>query len=342
MTISLVTGGSGFIGQHLVDRLVAEGETVRILDIEPPARLPENVDYVEGSITDPKAVRDAMDGVRHLYHIAAIPHLWIPDPALFQDVNVDGTRIVFEEAVRARVERVVHTSSATVLIDGSDGRNPIDLDERHLTREQDLAGHYARSKWRAEKLARGFADRLAVLIVMPTLPLGPGDRNLTPPSRMLRDFVNGTNRAYADCILNIIDVRDVAAGHDLACRLGRPGERYILNAHSLTMTSFLQCLERLTGRPMPAWKVPGALALAASAALEFWSNRVTGQAPLAPLAGTRMSRRPVTFDSGKARSALGLPIRPLAETLTDAVAWLGREGHLDDGRGEPVVALGDG
>ncbi|MEM7041759.1 MAG: NAD-dependent epimerase/dehydratase family protein [Pseudomonadota bacterium] len=342
VTVSLVTGGNGFIGQHLVDRLTADGDTVRVLDIEPPAKRHAKVEYVEGSVTDANAVREAIDGVHHLYHIAAIPHLWIPNPALFQNVNVAGTEIVFEEAARAQVARVVHTSSATVLIERRGDHAPTTLNEEHRTREQDLAGHYARSKWRAENVARSYADRLEVVIVMPTLPLGPGDRHLTPPSRMLRDFVSGTNRAYADCILNIVDVRDVAAGHHLACRSGRSGERYLLNSHSLTMASFLECLEGVTDRPMPKWKVPGGLALAASAVLELWSNLVSRQAPVAPLAGTRMSRRPITFDSAKAERELGLPSRPLVDTLTDAVAWLGREGHLKDDRGESLIALGDG
>ncbi len=341
MTISLVTGGSGFIGQHLVDQLVADGEQVRVLDIEKPAICRAGVDYVQGSVTDPNAVREVMQSVRHLYHTAAIPHLWIPDPKMFEETNVVGTKIVFEEAIAANVERVVHTSSATVLIDGRHGCQPTSVDESYQTRASELIGHYARSKWRAERLALSYAQRLPVVVVLPTLPLGPGDRHLTPPSRMLLDFVNGKNRAYADCILNIVDVRDVAAGHRLACASGRPGHRYILNSHSLSMVSFLECLEMLTGRTMPRWRIPGAAALAVSAAFELWSSLVSGRAPLAPFAGTRMGQNPIIFDSPLARADLGLPKTPLVETLSDAVRWLASEGHLTAEIGNAALVLGD-
>ena len=330
MTISLVTGGSGFIGQHLVDQLVDAGEQVRILDIEPPKTPRPRVEFIRGSVTDLSAVRMAMNGVCHVYHTAAIPHLWIADPSRFEETNVVGTRTVFEQALAAGAEKVVHTSSALVLIDSADRRSKITLNEGHQTCERSLIGHYARSKWRAEAVARSFADKLPVVIVMPTLPLGPGDHHFTPPSRMLLDFVNGKNLAYADCILNIMDVRDVAAGHRLACVRGRPGQRYILNRHSVPMSSFLQCLQKVTERDMPKWCVPGNLALMVSAILELWSSVVSRRAPVAPLAGVRAGLRPVMFDGGLAHAELGLPTRSLSDTLRDAVTWLASAGHLSD------------
>ena len=341
MTDSLVTGGSGFIGQHLVDQLVDAGERVRILDIELPPRRRANVEYVQGSITDVETVRTAMEGVRHVYHTAAIPHLWIADPHMFKEINVVGTQIIFEEALRANVKKIVHTSSATVLIDSGDRRKVITLDESHRTSEQQLIGHYARSKWRAEKVALRYADKLPVVIVLPTLPLGPGDHHLTPPSRMLLDFVNGKNPAYADCILNIIDVRDVAAGHRLACAKGHQGQRYILNRHSLSMTAFLECLETLTQRTMPKWKVPGGAALLISVVLEAWSGLFSGRAPIAPLAGVRTGLRPIVFDGRLAERELGIPTTPLSDTLRDAVMWFADAGHLDGGMLSSTFAFGD-
>jgi len=341
VTVSLVTGGSGFIGQHLVEQLIADGQDVRILDVEPPARRHIGVDYIQGSITDAKVVREAMHGVCHLYHTAAIPHLWLPDPRMFHETNVVGTQIIFGEAVRANVERVVHTSSATVLIDRPLERTQTIVNESRQTRESDLIGHYARSKWNAENVALSYADKLSVVSVMPTLPLGPGDRHFTPPSRMLRDFVNGKNFAYADCILNIIDVRDVALGHSLACRHGRSGQRYLLNSHSLPMAVFLECLEKLTDHPMPKWRVPCSLALAASACMELWSNLVSGRSPIAPLAGVRAGLRPIVFESKRAQSELGLPATPLSDTLKDAVAWLAVNGYLSDQRFPAELAFDD-
>jgi len=330
MTINLVTGGSGFIGQHLVDQLLANGESVRVLDLEPPAKRHAGVTFVQGSITDRQIVGEAMSGADFVYHVAAIPHLWIPDPGMFQEVNVGGAHVVFEAAMRLGVQRIVHTSSSTVLTGGIEGGQRVTLDESHQTGRQDLIGDYARSKWEAEQVALSYADKMSVVVVLPTLPLGPGDRHLTPPTRMLLDFVNGKHRAYVDAILNIIDVRDVAAGHRLACSHGRSGERYILNCHSLDMKSFLCELEAVTGRRMPTWRVPTRAAILFSAILEMWSNHVSGRPPIAPLAGTRMSMRRIAFDGAHAARALSLPMTPLFETLRDAIIWLERAGYLHD------------
>lgn len=341
MSISLVTGGSGFIGQHLVDQLLAKGDRVRILDIEPPSARRAGVSFIQGSVTDRHVVEEAVSGVRHIYHTAAIPYLWAPDPVAFHEINVVGTEIVIKAALRGGVERVVHTSSATVLTSRHAHHGSAILDETRHTREQDLFGHYARSKWRAETLVLSYRDRLSVVVVMPTLPLGPGDRHLTPPTRMLLDFVNGRNPVFADCLLNIIDVRDVAAGHLFACERGRSGQRYILNQHGVAMAAFLQHLEEITGHTMPRWRIPKLAALVASAAAEAWSDLVTKQAPRAPLAGTRMSLLPLAFDSQLARTELGLPATPLVETLSDAVAWLAEAGHLSGTIEKPALAFGD-
>ena len=330
MTLSLVTGGSGFIGQHLVDQLVAKGDTVRILDLEPPSKRLAGTTFIQGSITDHVVLKDALDGVDHVYNLAAIPHLWIPNPEMYTDVNVSGTRRVFEGALKAGVQRVVHTSSSTVLIGGIQEQQVVTIDETHQTMKEELVGHYARSKWEAERVALSFADQMSVVVVIPTLPIGPGDRHLTPPTRMLLDFINGRNRAFVDSILNIIDVRDVAAGHRLAATHGRSGERYILNRHSLEMRAFLRELETITGRTMPRWRVPISIAVLFSAVLETWSNLISGRMPIAPLAGTRMSMQPIVFDGGRAASELGLPATPLFNTLRDAIIWLARSDHLID------------
>jgi dihydroflavonol-4-reductase len=241
------------------------------------------------------------------------------------------------------VARAVHTSSATVLT-GRHGQWPeagvAVVDETCRTRESHLFGHYARSKWRAEALALSYADRLAVVVVLPTLPLGPGDRHLTPPTRMLLDFMAGKAPAYIDCLLNIVDVRDVAAGHVLACARGRSGRRYILNQHAVDMPTFLAHLEQLTGLAMPRWRIPRAVALLASAVDEAWSTLVSGQAPRAPLAGTRMGIQRLRFDHARARTELALPATPLLQTLMDACTWLSERGQITIPDPKPALAFG--
>ncbi|MGI9438013.1 MAG: NAD-dependent epimerase/dehydratase family protein [Geminicoccaceae bacterium] len=322
MSLSVVTGGSGFIGQHIVEQLVAGGEEVRIFDLVPPPTRRPGASFVRGSVTDRDALVSALTNARYVYHAAAIPHLWAPDPGIYYTVNVRGTEHVLDAALAAGVERVVHTSSSTVLTSRDVGYRGTTIDETFETLEKNLVGHYARSKWRGERLALGYADRLDVVVVMPTLPLGPGDRNQTPPTRMLADFVKGRNPAYVDCTLNIIDVRDVAAAHISACRRGRSGQRYILNQHSLPMATLLDQLQGIIERPVPRFRIPKAAALLASAADQAWSAMVTKEQPRAPLAGTRMSMLPITFSGQRAQSELGLAQTSLARTLADAVGWL--------------------
>src|SRR5512147_2857338 len=90
--LNLVTGGCGFIGRHLVAQLAARGERVRVLDLRTLASTPPGVEQVAGSITDPAVVRRAMDGCERVFHLAANPNLWAPDPKIFDLVNHQGTR----------------------------------------------------------------------------------------------------------------------------------------------------------------------------------------------------------------------------------------------------------
>src|SRR3546814_5632109 len=141
-----------------------------------------------------------------------------------------------------------------------------------------MPGSYCRSKFLAERAALEAAARgLPVVVVNPTLPVGPGDHLLTPPSRMLIEFLSGRTPAYLETAINMIDVRDAALGHLLAAERGRIGQRYILGGENLSMSALLTLLEELSGRPMPRWRIPYWLAYAFGAADPFLADRITGQ-----------------------------------------------------------------
>jgi dihydroflavonol-4-reductase len=137
---------------------------------------------------------------------------------------------------------------------------------------------------------------------------------------MLLGFLNGETPAYLDCEFNLVDVRDVAVGHILAADKGEIGERYILGRTNIRMSALLDLLARLTGLAMPRLKVPYGLALAAAVVGEGMA-RLTGRPPIAPLAGVRLARTPMLFDSSRAVRVLGLPQTPLERSLADAVGW---------------------
>ena len=335
MRLSLVTGGSGFIGQHVVGLLTERGDKVRVFDRHPANRATDAaVDYRQGDITDARAVTEAMTGVSHVYHLAADPNLWNRDKGSFERVNLGGTLNVLAAAERHRPERIVYTSTESILT-GLRGAGDAMTDEGVTLSVEDMPGPYCRSKFLAEKAALEAAHNgLPVVVVNPTLPIGPGDRRLTPPSRMLIDLLNGHTPAYLETAFNMIDVRDAALGHLLAAERGRPGRRYILGGENLTMSHLLALLGEMTGRPMPRRRVPYWMALAYSVADEFVADRITGRPPRAPLTGVRLARQAMHFDNSRALSELGLKPRPLRRSLADAIAWFEDQSLLIPPRGK--------
>jgi dihydroflavonol-4-reductase len=333
---SLVTGGSGFVGRHLVRLLLERGEAVRVLDIADTGDLGADVEVVRGSVLDAGTVANALKGVDRLYHLAGNPNLWARRSTSFLEINFHGTKTVLAAAARADLERIVYTSTESIL-KSRRGRSSTALDESVRWTVEDMPGPYCRSKFLAEEAAKAAAARgLPVVIVNPTMPVGPGDVRLTPPSRMLLGFLNGETPAYLDCEFNLVDVRDVALGHILAADKGMIGERYILGHTNIRMSALLDLLGRLSGLPMPRLKLPYGLALAAAVACEGVA-RLTGQPPVAPLTGVRLARTPMLFDSSRAVRVLGLPQTPLERSLADAVAWFKERRLL---RRKPLKEIG--
>jgi len=329
MALNLVTGGCGFIGTHLVKLLRGEGDDVRVLDVRSPPESAHGVDYRRGSITDPEAVATAVAGCRRVFHLAALSGLWGPDKQAFIRVNRDGTRNVLDAALRHGVETVVHTSTESVLIAMGRGRRPQLVNEHTRCTAAEMAGAYCLGKYLAEEEAHAAASRgQRVVIVTPTVPAGPGDHWITPPTRMMLGFLNGAYPAYLDSKLNLADARDIAEGHWLAAVSGRPGERFILGAHDLRIGELLQQLGAISGRRLVLRRIPYPLALAISAASELAADWFTRRPPAAPLAGVRLAGVPVSFDNSATRRRLGWSPRPLEETLRDAVADYRRRGLL--------------
>ncbi len=186
--LTIVTGGAGFIGSHLVAKLVERGERVRV--VERPgaevAHLPPQVEVVRADIRDSQAVRKALEGGRSVYHLAANPNLWVRDRREFGAVNHQGTVHVLDAAIAAGAARILHTSTESIL---TCARPTGPIAENVEVTEADAVGPYCLSKLRAENEARRRAEAgHPVLIANPTMPVGPGDRGLSPPTRLIRDF----------------------------------------------------------------------------------------------------------------------------------------------------------
>ena len=243
---------------------------------------------------------------RQVYHLAANPHLWTRDPSDFDAVNHQGTCNVLDQAVRAGVERILYTSTESILACATaKGRS---VEELRLNGEK-MIGPYCRSKLKGEQEAFRLADAGApIIVVCPTLPIGPGDHHLTPPSRMTLAFCQGKLPAYLDCEFNMVDVRDVATGMRAAMKIGRPGVRYLLGGANLRLIEWLTLLGRLAGRRAPRWEVPYPVALLVAYASEWTADHLTGRMPLATVTGVKLTRYSMHFAAEESRERARLDL----------------------------------
>jgi dihydroflavonol-4-reductase len=328
----LVTGGGGFIGSHLVELLVARGEGVRVLE-RPGAsvgHLPlSRIELVSSDIRDRDQVRRAVVGCSEVYHLAANPNLWVQPRGLFRQVNYLGAVNVMELALDAGARRVLHTSTESIL---TRARQDEPIREDQVVPPEDVVGPYCRSKHLAERHAFELARQGApVLVVNPTLPVGPGDRGRSPPTQMILDFCRGRRKEYLDAELNLIDVRDVALGMVRAMEVGRPGRRYLLGYENLGILEVFTLLGEVVGLPPPRRRVPYLLALAVACSSEVLADSWTHRPPAATLTGVKLTRRRMHFDSSASLAELGLRPRPVRTSLREAVAWFREVGWLPRG-----------
>jgi dihydroflavonol-4-reductase len=324
-----VTGGTGFLGAHVVRQLVARGDQVTVM-VRPTSsrRLIEGLPIkgTVGDISDASSLDGALKDIDQLYHVAADYRLWARDPAEIYRGNVDGTRNVLESARAQGVRRVVYTSTVGCLglpRDGSPG------DETTPVTRDELIGNYKKSKYDAERVAEDYSQAgLDVVIVNPSTPVGPGDIKPTPTGRMVLDFLRGKMPAYVDTGLNLIAVEDAAAGHLLAADSGRSGEKYILGNRNMMLKDILAVLARITGRKPPTLRLPHWVPIAAAAVDDTWA-RVTGNEPGIALEAALMSRKRMFFSADKAVRELGVPQSPVDEALARAVEWFQSNGYVN-------------
>ena len=324
----LVTGASGFVGSAVARALLAEGERVRVLlrPTSPRTNVADlDVEIAEGDIRDRASVARALDGCRHLFHVAADYRLWAPDPDDIVRANLDGTRAVMEAARDAKLERIVYTSSVATLKLRQDG---VPVDETAPNAPDTTIGAYKKSKVLAERLVESMvAEGLPATMVLPSTPIGPRDVKPTPTGRIVVEAANGRMPAYIDTGLNLVHVDDVARGHLLAWKRGRVGERYILGGQDVSLGDMLRVIAGLVGRRPPTVELPRGPIFPLAYAAELVA-RFTGREPFATVDALRMAKYRMFFTSAKAEAELGYAARPYQDALADAVDWFKRAGMI--------------
>ena len=319
--MTLVTGATGFVGNHVARYLANHGKKLRLLvrpssDRSTLAGLDAQI--CVGDIRDRASVAEAIAGCREIYHVAAEYRLWSRTPAGLYETNVGGTQNLLEAASGADIRRFVYTSSIGTIAPAADGSAVTEASPSTLA---DMTGHYKRSKFLAEQEALRYAAAgLPVVVVSPTAPVGEADFKPTPTGRIISDFLNGRMPAYVDTGLNLVDVRDVARGHWLAAEKGIPGERYLLGSENLSLRQILETAAEISGRPAPRIRLPYFAAWIAGACSTGWSA-LSGSAPAVPMEGVRMARRQMFADCTKARRELGFEPVPVRGAIARAIEW---------------------
>ena len=328
----VVTGAAGFIGSAVTRALLArDAQVVAVVEPGGDERNLEDLDVERHTVDlrDAPGVRDVCTGARFVFHLAAVYAFWARDPKLFAAVNVGGTLNVRAAVRSAGCERLVYTSTVGVLgVDGTAGGRP--ADETSYADIAHLFGSYKRTKYVAEhEVLRAAAQGVPLSIVLPTFPLGPGDRRPTPTGKLIVDFLNGRMPAFVDTAMNVVHVDDLAAGHVAALERGGGGSSYILGGENRSMQSILDVLAECTGLRAPTRQVPKAVALAAGVASQFVEGRILRREPNVSIEAARMSTTHMVFDDTRARTEIGYTSRPARDAIEDSARWFVDHGYVD-------------
>lgn len=326
--VTLVTGGTGFLGAHLVRQLIEDGvKNLRVMTTSTPLWLAElGVETIEGSITKADDVARAVEGVAEIYHLAGRVSRDDADSREMYSVHVDGTRLLCDAARVGGVKTIVlaSTSGTIAVREKNDGipdekaAQPVDIISRWP---------YYASKLYQERVAMerfdGTAHRLVIL--NPSLLLGPGDERLSS-TKVVLDFMARKINATPTGGLSFVDVRDVATAFRAAMKNGRPNERYLLGSTNWTFERFFGRLERLTNVRAPRFSFPSRLAVAGSQLIHAFYKQWDKAPPVEP-AAIEMAEHFWYLDSSKAERELNFSPRDPGETLLDTVKYL-RENFL--------------
>lgn len=323
---TLVTGGTGFLGRHLVRKLLDQGEDVRVFtrsfDIE---LADQGAEIVEGSLTEAADVRRAVDGVERVYHLAGKV---TRDPSRAHEMynlHVEGTRRLFGALLDESIDKIVYAStSGTVGV----GEKPdfLATDDSPMAEPIVRGWPYYLSKIYAERVCEKFVEDhdLPVVVMRPTLLLGPGDRNRSSTGDVIL-FLKRKIPAAMPGGISFVDVRDTAEGFISAMERGGVGESYLLGACNLPISDFMKRLEHITGLPRPKLPVPGKAAVFGSKLLDRAMSAVGLESELDPVS-VEMAQYFWYIDSTKAERELDWSPRSPNETLRDTVRWI-RKNH---------------
>jgi dihydroflavonol-4-reductase len=325
---TLITGGTGFLGSHLVRQLVESGtKDIRVMATSIPDWLVDlGVETFEGSITNSEDVKRAVENIKEIYHLAGKVSRERDQAKDMYSVHVEGTRVLCDAATKAGARTIVLASSSGTIAVTEDGEMipdetyppPLDIISRWP--------YYASKAYQEMAALERFSGKgLRLVIMNPSLLLGPGDDRLSS-TKLILDFMARKISAVPNGGLSFVDVRDTAKAFRTAMKKGRHGERYLLGAANWTFSKFFGRLERLTKISAPIFALPSRFAVTGAQLIESLFKQWDWSSPVEPGA-IEMAQYFWYLNCGKATRELSFRSRDPGETLHDTVVYT-RENFL--------------
>src|SRR5581483_6494914 len=309
---TLITGGTGFLGSHLVRQLVESGETdLRVMAKSIPGWLEamkeQGVESFAGSITSLDDVQSALADVTQIYHLAGRVSRDPSEQRAMHEIHIDGTRVLCDAAKKAEVRKIVLAStSGTIAVT----KNGAEIPDESYPAPLEIISRwpYYASKFYQERAAiERCKGKLKLVIVQPSLILGPGDERLSSTKDVL-DFLGRKIPTVPSGGLNFVDVRDAAPAFIAAMKKGKHGDRYLLGGPNWTFAKFFERLERISKVSAPMISLPGKFAIWGAKAMDS-IYRHYDTAPPIEATSVEMAEYFWYLDSSKAEKDLGFTAR---------------------------------
>jgi dihydroflavonol-4-reductase len=326
----LITGGTGFLGTHIVRQFLDAGEkNLRVMASSVPAWMKDaGVEAAEGSVTNREDVAKAVKNVSAIYHLAGRVSRDNGDAAVMNKIHVEGTRILCEAARDAGVKTfVLASSSGTIAVSETEEI----LDETYPPPVEIITrwAYYASKFFQERTALENFDGKgLKLVILNPSLLLGTDDERLSSTKPVL-DFLARKIPYTPSGGLSFVDARDAAAAFLNALERGRHQEKYLLGAANMTFAQFFGRLERLSGVSAPMLRVPKRLAMAGAGFIDSIFKNWNKPSPIQPKE-VEQAEYFWYFDSAKAEEELDFAPRDPQETLQDTISYL-KENFLGEG-----------
>ncbi|KPL06290.1 hypothetical protein AMJ86_08945 [bacterium SM23_57] len=318
----LITGGTGFIGTHVVKRL-SDTEHEMCCLVRKPEQIPVleelGATCIRGDVTDRDSICEGMKDCDWVINLANIYSFWEPNPQIYKDVNVDGTRNVLECALEANISKVVHISTCGIY------GKPKDCP---FTEESEVGpvrfSEYFRTKYEGDLIAwQLYREKgLPLVMVYPVAVLGPGDPKTT--GQYIKDLIFRRLPAtvFPDSILTCVHVRDVA---EIIVRAlekeGNIGEKYIAGKHQMPIRDINDLVKEISGVPLPIFRLPD-FTVFLNARLLTWLSNIIKKPPIWGMSvdQIRTMKEGFVIDGSKVERELGITYTPVRQAMEEAIA----------------------